>query len=154
MGKASRRKASTRSQRIADSAGNVVRNIGASTPVVIRGDLPQELKISHALVALLETEVPHDAPLEEFQAALRFIIIAWNMSLMGDDQRSAALQDLAADIKGLNDGVRRAILADVEKLIATKEALFPHDNRFVVSGELQRQGNKLRVTAAALIPPT
>ena len=154
MGKASRRKASTRAQGIPNSAGNLVRTAGGPEPTIVRRVLPQEGKISHALLQLLEAEVADDSPVEEFQAALHFIIIAWNISLLDADKRATALQTWATGIKGVGDDKRREILADVEKLIARKEALFPDDQRYVVSGEIRLQGNKLRITASALTPPT
>ena len=154
MGKASRRKASTRAQGIPNSAGKVGPTVGGLEAIIVRSDLPQEEKISHALLQLLEGEVADDAPLEKFQAALHFIIIAWNLSLMGTDKRLAALQALAADIEGAGNGERRAMLADVERLIARKLALFPDDKRHVVCGEVLLQGDKLHITAAALTPPT
>jgi hypothetical protein len=46
-----------------------------------------------------------------------------------------------------------SLLADVERLIASKDALFPHDQRAVVSASVRLEGSEVRVTAAALAAP-
>jgi len=155
MGRASRRKAANRSQGVLDEARNIIERVGGSKEIVVRRDLPQEEKISHALCELLESEVPDNSPLDEYRAALQFIVIAWNISLLDAGRRFQALHELAPRIKAVDEVERREILADVERLIAKKEALFPHDKRAVVSASVRFEGNEVRVTAAALTaPPT
>jgi hypothetical protein len=114
--------------------------------------LPQEEKISHALSVLLEAEVPEGSPLAEYKAALDFIVIGWGISLLDADKRFEALQDFAATIAGTDDAIRREALGHIERLIARKQALFPHDKRTIVSWDAGFHGDSVRVSAAALAP--
>lgn len=153
MGRASRRKAANRSQGVLDEARNIIERVGGPKEIVVRRDLPQEEKISHALCELLESEVVTGAPLEEYQAALRFIVIAWNVSLLDAEERSEALQDLATTMKCEGGAMEREILGHVERLIVRKQVLFPHDQRTIVTSDVWLQGNTVRVSAAALAAP-
>jgi hypothetical protein len=153
MGRASRRKTANRSRGVLDKARNIIERVGGPKEIIIRSHLPQEEKISHALCELLESEVPGNSPVEEYRAALQFIVIAWNMSLLDAGKRFQALQELAARIQAVDEVERRELLTDVERLIASKDALFPHDQRVVVSASVRFEGNEVRVTAAALTAP-
>src|SRR5258705_6358207 len=101
MGKASRKKIAHRSVWGPD---------GGMAPPGIRlvaADLPQEEKISHALAVLLQAEVPDGSPLADYRAALDFIVLAWNLSLLGTDERTAALRKLAMSRSGVVDATQR-----------------------------------------------
>ena len=150
MRRASRRKAANRSHGVLDEARNIIERVGGPKEIIVRSDLPQEEKIPHALCELLESEVLDNSPLDEYRAALQFIVIAWNMSLLDAGTRFHALQELAPRIKAVDEVERCEMLADVERLIARKDALFPHDMRAVVSAAVRFEGNEVRVTAAAL----
>lgn len=65
MGKASRLKARQRSAGILKRATDVLRDVVDTKEIRVRSDLPQEDKISHALIVLLNSEVPEDSPLAE-----------------------------------------------------------------------------------------
>lgn len=152
MGKASRRKSAVAIQRVLDTAKNAIQTVAGAKEFCVRSDLPQEEKISHALSALLETEVPEGSSLAEYRAALAFIVIAWNISLLEADKRSTALKDFAATIDGTDSALRREAMGGIERLIIRKRAMFPHDIRTVVSWEVRFQGAYVRVSAAALDP--
>ena len=153
MGRASRRKAASRSHGVLDEARNITERVGGPEETIARSDLPQKEKISLALSELLQEEVAEDSPLEEYRAALSVIVTAWNLSLLDADRRSEALKDFTRIRKGEDGAVVREALSHVERLIAKKEALFPDDKRYVVSGTVRFQGNDLRVRAAALAEP-
>lgn len=152
MGKASRRKANTPRQGVLDRARDVIQSAAGAREIRVRSDLPQEEKISHALSALLESEVSLGSALEEYRAALDFIVMAWNISLMEADNRSEALEEVAAAINCSNESIRREALGHIERLMSRKQALFPDDRRHVVSWEVRFQGAQVRVSAAALAP--
>lgn len=153
MERANRRKAASRSHGVPDEARNITERVGGPDETFVRSDLPQKGKISLALSELLQEEVADDSPLEEYRAALSVIVTAWNLSLLDVDRRSEALKDFTRVRKGENGAVVREALNHVERLIVKKEALFPDDKRYVVSGTVRFQGDQLRVTAAALTEP-
>ena len=94
---------------------------------------------------LLQAEVPDGSLLEEYRTALHFIIIAWNISLLDADTRAKKLQNLATSIAGVGETEQRVrLLAAVERLIASKLALFPHNHRCVVSRAVRFQGDEVR----------
>ena len=152
MGKASRRKVNAARQGVLDRARVVIQTAAGAREIRVRSDLPQEEKISHALSALLESEVSDGSPLEEYRAALDFIVMAWNISLMEADNRYKALQEVAAAINCSDESIRREALSHIERLMSRKQALFPDDRRHVVSWEVRFQGAQVRVSAAALAP--
>jgi hypothetical protein len=115
--------------------------------------LPQQEKISNALSVLLKSEVAEGSPLAEFRTALSFIVIAWNVSLLPADERSKALNDVIAAIDGSDEAIPGEAIGHINRLIARKQKLFPHDQRFIVSWEVRRQRDTVRITAAALAPP-
>src|ERR1035441_10039603 len=104
MGKASRRKASNRSLDLLGRAMNVIQKATGTKEFRVRNnELPQEEKISNALATLLQAAVQEGSPLDEYRAALDFIVLAWNISLMNDNDRSEALELVAAKYGGDHD---------------------------------------------------
>ena len=155
MGKASRRKAQGRSQSLLARARASVQTItGAKDIRLLKDVLPQEEKISHALAALLTTEVPEGYPLDEYRAALDFIVLAWNISLLNAGEQAHALHQLAVPREGKEDALPREALDQIERLMARKQAMFPHDQRFVLAAEIQFRGSKLHVTGIASASPS
>lgn len=119
----------------------------------VRSNLPQEEKISNALIVLLKSEVADGSALAEYKAALDFIVIAWNLSLPTADGQSGMSQIFSGMIEGWDATARREALAYIENLIGKKQALFPRDKRVIVSWEVWFEGGNIRVSAAALVPP-
>lgn len=150
MGKAKQRKASSRSKGVLDRATNALHRMGRANNPLIRSDLPQEEKISHALTTLLTLAVPEDSPLAEYKAALNFVVLSWNISLLAPDEQSEALQKFPATRIGTTDAMRRAALNHIERLIARKQMLFPHDKRTILSWDVWFEGGNIRVSAAAI----
>ncbi len=156
MGKASRRKSekketTTPSQEVLDNALNAVQTIAGNMKINIRRDLPQAEKISNALSELLGYEVSKNAPLEEYKAALAFIVMAWNISLLNPSEQSAAIQKVVDSCGTADSSILRNVRIHLKRMIALKQALFPHDKRLVVSSDVRFEGNSFGVTAAALI---
>jgi hypothetical protein len=156
VGKASRRKADSRSQSLFGVTKTTVQAVfaGAKDVRVGRNLLPQEEKISHALAALLAAEVPDGSPLDEYRAALDFIVLAWNISLLKADKQADALHQLAVAREGEEAALQREAVDQIERLIARKQAMFPHDKRFVAAAKVRFQGrDHLHVTGVALASP-
>jgi hypothetical protein len=156
VGKASRRKAGSRSQSLFGVTKTAVQAVlaGAKDVRVCRNLLPQEEKISHALAALLAAAVSEGSPLDEYRAALDFIVLAWNISLLDADKQADALHQLAIGSEGEEDAVQREALDQIDRLIARKQAMFPHDKRFVASAQVRFRGrDHLHVTAVAFASP-
>jgi hypothetical protein len=69
------------------------------------------------------------------------------MSLWDAGRSFQAMQELAARIRAVDEVEPRELPADVERLIASKDALFPHDQRAVVPASVRFEGSEVRVTA-------
>lgn len=150
MGKASRRKAQARTSGVLATARGVIQKMGGTKEIRARDNLPQAEKISHPLSLLLESEVPQGASLEEYKAALSFIVIAWNISLLDADTRADALRRFIDELGEVEDSMRRELTSEIERLIVRKEVLFPDDRRTIVSWDVGFQGEYVRISAAAL----
>ena len=101
-------------------------------------------------LARLQAEVPDGSPLADYRAALDLIVFAWNLSLMGTDERTAALRMLSKPRSGVVDATQRAAVREVERLMRRKQAMFPGDRRQIMSWQVRFKGDSVRVTAAAL----
>jgi hypothetical protein len=150
MGKVSRRKPGNRARRVRQRAQTIVQTPAGTPGLRVRTDLPQEEKISNALSVLVNAEVPKGSPLVTYRVALSFIALAWNISLLPVGERSKALQDVMASIPVKDDETRWGAMASIERSIARKQELFPHDQRALVSWDVVFQEGTLRITAAAL----
>jgi hypothetical protein len=153
MGSARRKMSDTRLPTRLNKTKKAIQKLTGATDVQIRTDLPQEEKISNALAVLLYSEVLEGSQLAEYRAALAFIAFAWNVSLLPAHQRAQEIQKLAALPLDCDAARRRDAAAHVERLIAKKMDLFPHDQRMIVSCEARFQGDRLHITAAALSSP-
>jgi valyl-tRNA synthetase len=156
MGKASRRKSEKKettatSQKVLDNALNAIQTIAGNKTINIRRNLPQAEKISNALSELLGYEVSKDAPLEEYKTALAFIVIAWNISLLNTHEQSAAIEKVIKSSGTADTSILSNVRIHLKRIIALKQALFPHDKRLVVSSDVRFEGNSFGVTAAALV---
>ena len=153
MGKASRRKMNKHTQGVLARAADVVQSISGSPKIRLRSNLPQEDKISNALSTLLMDEVPEGAPLAEYKTVLDLIVIAWNISLQDADKHSSAIQKMITDI-GMKDATLNSeFQAHFRNLIIKKQAFFPHDNRAIIAWDVWFEGDKIRISASALVPP-
>lgn len=151
MGKASRRKAHGRVKSLWAKT-RAINPTGAEDIRLLENVLPQEEKISQALAALLTSEVPEGSPLNEYQAALGLIVIAWNISIQ--DESADMLNQLEA-ASGIGTPTQnQEILGLIDSLIAKKKAMFPHDKRVIFSAQVESIGRgRLHVTGMASASP-
>ncbi len=152
MGKASRRKSVNSASNLISKATNTVRRLGWAENIEIRQRSSSTGKISGALAQLLEGEVPPGSDLEEYQACLDFIALAWNISLLDHASRKSAIDDLGQSINAEGDQVSSEVLHLIESLVQKKLALFPDDKRTVLSWSVQIKGNNVAVSAVAASP--
>ena len=150
MGRASRRKAARRTPGTMARAINVLRAAVGPREILVRGSTQLEGNISSALLALVETEVPYGAPLGDYRAALTFLAIAWNISLLSGSEQAQAIEEATATIKEKDADIRPMAAGIVARMIAQKQLLFPHDRRAIVSWDVELRGGKAHITAAAL----
>lgn len=153
MGSPRRKITGTRPRDGLNKTRKAIRKLTGATDVEIRTDLPQEEKISNALAVLVKSEVPEGSLEVDYQTALTFIAFAWNISLLPTHRRTEAMQKLFALPLGCDAALRGEAVAHIERLIAKKLELFPHDQRYIVSFETRFRGGSLHITAAALSSP-
>lgn len=153
MGKASRRKTHGRSQSLVAKAKTALQTAGGAKDIrFLENVLPQEEKISHALAALLTSEVPEGSPLNEYQAALGLIVIAWNLSIL--DEPADTLNQLEAASEIGTHAEKQEMLDLIDSLIAKKKVMFPHDMRVIIAAQVQFIGRgRLHVTGIADASP-
>jgi hypothetical protein len=157
MGKASKRKKLKRTagtQSMEKMLASLGKFVDHTKEVIVRTDLPEEEKISRALVTLLEPLVSEDSAFEAYQTALGAVVTAWNISLLPLAEQPKAMEQVAATLSGGNAEIHEVILLDLRQLIAEKQRLFPRDRRVVVQWEGKFVGKEFRVTAAALSQAT
>ena len=151
MGRASRRKSVRTPQRLLNEARNAIQVAAGTQDVVVVSNSPEDEKISYALGTMLQDEVPDNSPLKEYRGALSVIVTAWNLSLLDAAKRSEALKDFTTPRKGKDPAIVREALGHVERLIAKKQALFPHDRRYVVSFNVRFENGEVRIFATAIL---
>jgi hypothetical protein len=153
MGKASRRKSAERSKALLSTTQSKLTALGVNPPVVIRSDLPQAQKISNAISKILESETEPGWPLEEFRHRVNAIVLAWNVSLLPQENQANTLKSLGDFVEKTNPSGAPAAQAELLRLIEKKQAMFPDDKRYIVSYDVQFVGKKVHVTAAAVSAP-
>lgn len=145
-----KKKRGVRFQSQIEQSRKIIRGMTGAKDITVRTNLPQAQKISNGLSAILHSEVPQGAPLEAYQAALSYIVLAWNLSLLLPEERLTALEQCAPFIADLDDVARSEFVMQVEKLIAKKLKMFPDDKRYVITWDVQFTGGCCRVTAGGL----
>jgi hypothetical protein len=153
MGSARRKMTSPSRSGVLSKTRKAVQRLTGASNIEIRTDLPQEEKISNALVVLLDAEVGKGVRLAEYRMALNLIAFAWNVSLLPASEQPEAIQKLFTLSPRCDDAQEREAIAHVERLIARKLELFPNDKRWIVSCEANFRRDCLHITAAALYPP-
>jgi hypothetical protein len=153
MGKASRRKTAGQSKALLNVTQSRLKALGVNPAVVIRSDLPQEQKISNAIGKILDSEIGEETSLDEYRHRARAIVLAWNVSLLPEEDQANTLKSLGDFVEKTNPFGASAAQAELLRLIEKKQAMFPDDKRFIVSHDVQFIGSKVHVTAAAVTAP-
>jgi hypothetical protein len=153
MGKASRRKTATRTKELLRETQSKLERMGAFPNIMVRQDLPQAQKISNAISAILHSEADEGWSLDDYREQANAIVLAWNACLMSQDQQANVLQGLAEFVEKTDPSGVPAGQAELRRLMEKKRAMFPDDNRFIVSHDVQFIGSTVHVTDAALSAP-
>ena len=105
-------------------------------------------KMTEVLLELIEPLNPHNLEPDRFLILARVGMVAWNIAVAPEAQRLAMFKDVADTLPP--DG--KLILFS---LIERKRALFPDDDRFVLSVELKDNGSGkcTLIALSAYTPP-
>lgn len=121
--------------------------VSGETPILIN----ERRKMSENILHLAEPLLEHS---ENEEGALSLATIAWNLSLIPEDERGSMLEKLlrqAAETDPEMEHGMRVLLMD---LVERKLELYPDDRRMILGHELSQTGenSKLNVVST-LIPP-
>lgn len=150
MGKASRRKKVHIAKTLQAEAEQTLRRVSGDRQVILQATSAEKIKISESLGKLLDLEVAQGASQAEYESAMKFIVLAWNMSVLSEFERQAAVQQVAN--LGGNAVVRQEMAVQLMRLIQRKQSLFPYDQRRVMSWDMRFQRGKMYLSAVAINP--
>ena len=109
-----------------------------------------EISMSDAISQLIEP-YKDDAPeFNSFNNLVTFACIAWNTSVLPEDQRNEALGKMVAVIPGrMKD--RLDTLALLTELMERKRKLFPNITRMIMEHKVTDQGNNFHIAVASTL---
>ena len=109
-----------------------------------------EISMSDAISQLIEP-YKDDAPdYNSFNNLVTFACIAWNTSVLPEDQRNEALGKMVAVIPGrMKD--RLDTLALLTELMERKRKLFPNITRMIMEHKVTDQGNNFHIAIASTL---
>ena len=99
------------------------------------------MKISAALLELVEPFYPEPPTLQELQTIVAFGAIAWNASILDGAEREEHLRMMMGEVEEGDPALFESLLRD---LIARKLRLFPDDRRLVASWEVTKNGSSCK----------
>jgi hypothetical protein len=126
---------------------NILQEMGGNKNILVRENLRQEQKISHALMTMLSATAPEESSLAELKTALDLICLAWNISLMDDHEQPETLQGVGVRLAKDDETSRAVLLGHIQKIIDRKRVLFPDDKRTVMSWQLDLRDGYLNISA-------
>jgi hypothetical protein len=113
------------------------------------------IKMSQVLTKLI-APFAHLAPSdEEYEVLLNMAVVAWNLSLLAEEQRPPLIDHfLAGGLPGADSNVTDLARELIDQLIERKQALFPDMRRLIVSYQLTRTGEAyhLKVVSGPISP--
>jgi hypothetical protein len=107
-----------------------------------------EISMSDAISKLIEP-YKQDAPdYNSFNNLVTFACIAWNTSILPDEKREKALQEMLKVLPGtLKD--RRDLYLLLTELMERKRSLFPNVSRMIVEHKVTEQGDTFHIAIAS-----
>ena len=107
-----------------------------------------EISMSDAISKLIEP-YKQDAPdYNSFTNLVTFACIAWNTSILPDEKREKALQEMLRVLPGtLKD--RRDLYMLLTELMERKRILFPNVSRMIVEHKVTEQGDTFHIAIAS-----
>jgi hypothetical protein len=125
--------------------------LGQIAPKVVESDLPQSLRLSYALIRIMDSETEYLDPnnLSHYRFILNLIVIAWNHSIICKSRGEPLSFESVCEHFGFEKEVTINLL---EHFAKKKEIMFPNDMRIVGVWDVRFEGDNFHITAGMLSP--
>ncbi len=152
MGRASRNKNIKRFAKECEQLGITVVK-GKISKKMIRSGVPQEQKLSNALVKIMNDMLPENSPMSRYKKALSVIAFGWNFSILPPDESERQRELILDDLAGSDLRLRADILRIFALVTEKKQQYFPDDKRIIAHCKIEKLGDgRIHVSAAELSP--
>jgi hypothetical protein len=146
----SRKKERRRQKRaLREAARRIIRKgpISGETPILIN----ESRKMSENILHLAEPLLEHS---ENEEGALSLATIAWNLSLIPEDERGPMLEKLLRPAAEKDPEQERGMRVLLRDLVERKLELYPDDRRMILGHELAKTGeDSMFNVVSTLMPP-
>jgi hypothetical protein len=102
----------------------------------VESDLPNKLKISQAIITLLDDEVPADFSEEEYKFAVDVIVRGWNLGVMDENDRANEFKRLKEE-STMPEEKTKQFIDFLEHIIQKKNKHFPDDKRVIKMADVR-----------------
>ena len=119
----------------------------AARSVPPRGEPRAVGKISAALVELIEPYREHELSLGDYQTLITVGVVAWNLSLLPEDERKQQLYKSLRE-EGISDPAGMDVM--IHELVKRKTELFPLDSRMILHYQATATPDGFHVEAAGV----
>lgn len=111
-----------------------------------------EVKMSDVLLAFIEPYLDLTDDWSEQEKLFHLAVIAWNLSLMPENERPAMMDEfMKVALKGNDPLVQQDAREIIDELLARKQKLFDEYKRFIVDFELQDAGKEFHISVASTL---
>jgi hypothetical protein len=107
-----------------------------------------EISMSDAISQLIEPYKDDTSDYNSFNNLVTFGCIAWNTSLLPEDQRIEALEKMIDVIPGKMED-RLGIVSLLSELMERKRKLFPNVSRMILEHKVTERGNDFHISIAS-----
>jgi hypothetical protein len=116
--------------------------------VILAGD--ESRKMSESILHLAEPLLEHSMDEER---ALSLAAIAWNLSLIPEDERGPMLEKLLRQAAETDPEIERGLRVLLKDLVERKLELYPDDRRMILGHELAQTGEDMMLNVVSTIMP-
>ena len=117
---------------------------------VVTGPTSDGIKMSDVLEDFVEPYMQFAETKEAYQKLLTTAVVAWNVMLFPEEERSSMLDELLGT---LPEDVRNVGRQSIEELMVRKERFFSQYRRMIIDFEVRDTGNKWRLAVISLADP-
>jgi hypothetical protein len=111
-----------------------------------------EVKMSEVIGAFVEPYLDFTEDWSEQEKLFHLAVIAWNLSLMPENERPALLDEfMKVALKGNDPLVQQDAREIIDEFIARKQQFFDKYKRFIVDFELEDAGNEFHISVASTL---
>lgn len=111
-----------------------------------------EVKMSDVLQAFVEPYLYFIDDWSEQEKLFHLAVIAWNLSLMPENERPAMIDGfMKVALKGNDPLLQQDARKIIDELIARKQELFDEHKRFIFDLDLQDAGEKFHISVASTL---